>query len=161
MTAAVAGDHELTRELLAEQTAAGFERAKKNLEWLPSLGFLSHACAIVNDVPAAKVLYDELATSTARGIRIGPIAAWFAPIDHHLGALCRVMGRDQEAEARLRSAVQMCQQWKARPWLARSRAELAAVLDREGSQASRREASSLRTSAATLVAEIGAPGIVT
>jgi tetratricopeptide (TPR) repeat protein len=159
MTAAVAGDHDLTRELLAEQTTAGFENAKKNLEWLPSLGFLSHACAIVDDTSAAEILYAELVTATATAIRIGPIAAWFGPVDYHLGALCRVLGRHDEARSRLRAALTMCQQWRSEPWLARSQNELARALDHDRTNASHQEALALRHAATTTLTAIGASGI--
>ena len=159
MTAAVAGDHDLTRELLAVQTDGGFERAKKNLEWLPSVGFLSHACAIVDDVDAARVLRAELSTTSAKGIRIGPIAAWFGPVDHHRGALCRVLGDYDEAETRLRAAAEMCEAWHSPPWLARAQIELARTLRGRGGADFEREADALHTAAMATLHDIGAVGV--
>jgi tetratricopeptide (TPR) repeat protein len=159
MTAAVAGDHDLANELLAEQTTAGFERAKKNLEWLPSLGFLAHACAVTGDQGAAQILHDELQTSSARAIRIGPIAAWFGPVDYHLGALCRVLNQPEQAEERLRSAIRLCEEWNAKPWLARAQGQLAVVLANSPNPQHQVESVVLRVAAQTLATELGAPAL--
>lgn len=158
MTAAVAGERALASSLLDEQAAVGFDRVRRDLEWLPVIGFFCHACAGLDAIEHAPALYELLLASPARTIRVGPLAGWWGPTDHHLGALCRVMGRWEEAEARLRSALVVCDQLAARPWRARSEVELARVLERRGS-ATVDERELLRADALAIAHELGAAGI--
>ncbi len=105
LTAARGGAPDLATELLDDQAAIGFDRVRRDLEWLPVIGFYSDACAVLGDARHAAALYDLLAAHPARAVRVGPLAAYWGPVDHHLGALCRILGRLDEAEMRLRRAV--------------------------------------------------------
>ncbi len=87
MTAALAGDTDVAHRLLAEQATIGFDKIRRDLEWLPVVGFYCHACAATGDREFAPVLYHLLARTTARTVRVGPLAGWWGPIDFHLGAL--------------------------------------------------------------------------
>jgi transcriptional regulator with XRE-family HTH domain/tetratricopeptide (TPR) repeat protein len=127
MTAALAGDLNLAKRLFGTQAAHGFHRVRRDLEWLPVIGFYAHACSVVGDTTHAAQLYELLAASPASGIRVGPLAGWWGPTDFHLGALCRVLGRNGEASARLHSAIAVCEQMSAHPWLARCQTELARI----------------------------------
>ena len=132
------GARDLATELLDEQAAIGFDRVRRDLEWLPVIGFYSDACAVLGDTRHAAALYDLLATHPARAVRVGPLAAYWGPVDHHLGALCRILGRLDEAELRLRRAVELGDRFGAAPWRARSQLELADVVERTGRGGSRR-----------------------
>jgi hypothetical protein len=156
--AALAGATDLARELLDEHARVGFEHVRRDLEWLPVMGFLCHAAAVVGAAEHAPSLHDLLDQHPARAVRVGPLAGWWGPTDHHLGALCRVMGRLPEAEERLRRAVATCDDLGARPWAARCRLELARIVEmRADTQTA--EVAELRADAARTVAEIGAKGV--
>ena len=105
LTAASAGDFGFTRILLDEQIGRWNEHNRRDAEWLPVLGFLAGACAISDDARHAELLRELLVESPARVVRIGPVGAWFGPVDHHIGALSRLVGDLDEAERRLESAL--------------------------------------------------------
>ena len=111
-----------------------------------------------DDTEFAPVLYDLLAANPARAIGVGPLAGWWAPADYHLGALCRVMGRFDEAELRLRSALTTTEHLGARPWQARTQIELARVIEIAHGSADT-TITALRESAASIAADLGAAGI--
>ncbi len=159
MTAAEAGANDLARELFTTQARAGFDLVRRDLEWLPVIGFFSYTCAKIDDTEYAPLLYSLLAESPARAVRVGPLAGWWGPTDYHLGALCRVLGRLDEAERRLRSALDVTEHLGARPWQARTQVELARVLDLIAGGATNPASAQLRDSAATIADELGAPGI--
>lgn len=157
MTAAAAGAHDVARSLLHEQAAVGFDRVRRDLEWLPVIGFFCHACAGVGDVEVAPTLYDLLIANPARTVRVGPLAGWWGPTDHHLGALCRVMGRLDESQRRLRDALDVCDRLGARPWEARVRFELATVVELLGDHDG--EADRLRAAGHRIADDLHAPGL--
>ena len=159
LTAARGGAPDLAAELLDDQAALGFDRVRRDLEWLPVIGFYCDACAVLGDARHAEVLHDLLAVHPARAVRVGPLAAFWGPVDHHLGALCGVLGRLDEAEVRMRRAVELGHRLGAVPWLARSELELADVIERTRGVAWRQEAETLRVHAATIAAEVGAFGV--
>ncbi len=159
VTAARGGAPDLATELLDEQAAIGFDRVRRDLEWLPVIGFYSDACAVLGDTRHAATLHDLLAAHPARAVRVGPLAAYWGPVDHHLGALCRVLGRLDEAELRLRRAVDLSDRLGAAPWRARSQIELADVVEHTQRDGSRHEATALRDQAAATAAAVGATGI--
>jgi hypothetical protein len=115
---------------------------------------------VLGDARHAGVLHDLLVAHRARAVRIGPLAAYWGPVDHHLGALCRILGRLDEAEMRLRRAVELGDRLAAVPWRARSELALADVVERKRGAGSRREAAALREHAVATAAAVGATGIV-
>ena len=162
-TAAFSGETELARELLDEHLAAGLTSVRRDLEWLPVMGFLASTAARIDAADAACEIYELLVEHPALAIRVGPIAGWWGPSDHHLGGLCRLMGRLDEAERRLRRSLRMSVLMGSPPWQVRSQIELARVLDRQGESTGRAvgaEAAELRLSAATTAASLSAPGLL-
>jgi hypothetical protein len=127
MTASEAGDIALAGELLDDQARLGFDSIRRDAEWLPVLGFLAHAAAIVGDPGHARAIYELLAPAEARTVRVGPLAGWWGPVDHHLGALSRVLGDPDRAIAHLEAALAVEERFGARPWTARTQLELDAL----------------------------------
>ena len=162
MTAALAGDASTARRLLHDQAAIGFDRIRRDLEWLPVVGFFCHACSATDDTELAPVLHELLEATTARALRIGPLAGWWGPIDYHLGALSRVMGRLDDAERRQRAALEMCRRLGARPWQARVQSELARVLGlaKTGRRRNAAEVDRLLASSDEIATSLGAPGLL-
>ncbi len=127
LTAAFAGDHELARHLLDGVADSGFSRIRPDVEWLAVLSFYSHVCTATGAVEHAAPLYDVLATSVATGVRCGPLLGWWGPVDHHLGTLCRLLGRRAEAAQRLEHALAIERAMRAPHFLARTAEELEAL----------------------------------
>ncbi len=127
LTAALAGDHELARQLLDRVAGSGFSQIRPDVEWLAVVSFYSHACSVTGAVEHAAPLYDVLAASVATGVRCGPLLGWWGPVDHHLGALCRLLGRQTEAAQRLEKALAVERAMQAPHFLARTVEELEAL----------------------------------
>jgi transcriptional regulator with XRE-family HTH domain/tetratricopeptide (TPR) repeat protein len=159
-TAAISGVTALARELLDRHVAVGLDHVRRDLEWLPVLGFLSSAAAHLDALDVAQSVYDLLVAHPARAVRVGPVAGWWGPTDHHLGSLCRVMGRLDDADRHLRRSIQTCEQMGARPWHARSQFELARVLDLRSPGRPGTEANDLRAVARVTVEALGATSIL-
>ena len=95
----------------------------------------------------------------ARALRVGPLGGWWGPTDAHLGGLCRLLGRPEEAELRLRRAIVTCSELGARPWQARCEIALADLLA-ENPTADPSDVDGLRARALATAVELGAEGIV-
>ena len=127
------------------------------------MGFLASAAARIDAVGAAHQLYELLVEHPALAIRVGPIAGWWGPSDHHLGGLCRVLGRLDEAERRMRRSLRTSTLMGSPPWQVRSQPELARLLDRQHELTGRAigaEAAELRSAAVTAAERLSAPGLL-
>lgn len=148
LTAVLAGDTQMAARLLAERAGRGLAKLPLDVEWLAVAAFYSHACVILGDRGYAEVLYPLLVKTPATAVRVGALAGWWGPVDHHLGGLCRVLGRLEEARTRLERAILVAESMSSPPFIARGRLELAAVFEAIGDQDSLRQAAELRSSAA-------------
>jgi tetratricopeptide (TPR) repeat protein len=128
LCAALAGEWDLANRQLDTLMTSGLSGSPVGADWLSSTSFLAHACATTGAVGHAQVLYDNLAERVARVVRVGPMAGWWGPVDHHLGRLARLLGRLDLAESHLRKALAIERSMGAKAFEARSGAELAAVL---------------------------------
>jgi len=160
LTAAAAGDHALAIALLDRQGVEGFQDIRRDAEWLPVIGFLSHACAMAGSTRHAPVLRELLESSTATGVRIGPVAAWWGPIDHHLGALHHLEGSLDAAQRHLEAALATEVAMGALPFHARSTWALADVLETRGDRTDLARIGVLRGDAQASAHRLGAPGLL-
>lgn len=147
LTAALAGDVPMASRLLAERAERGLAKLPLDVEWLAVAAFYSHACVLSGDRAHAEVLYSLLVKTPATAVRVGALAGWWGPVDHHLGGLCRVLGRLEEARTRLERGIAVAESMRSPPFIARGRLELAAVLEAIGDQDSVQRAAGLRSSA--------------
>jgi hypothetical protein len=108
-------------------------------------------------VPEAEKLYQSLSNALSSVVRVGPLAGWWGPVDHHLGCLARLLGRPDEAEARLLRALDIESSMAARQFAARTRAELARVVATSNPARAR----ALAEEALALSRPVGAAGITT
>ncbi len=159
MAAAFGGAPGVAREILAGHAEVAYADVRRDLEWLPVIGLLCHTCVQLAERDYAEVMYDQLSSHPALAVRIGPLGAFWGPTDYHLGALCRLLARRDESELRLRRAIVTCTELGARPWLARTQLELAALLV-EGSAPGSPEIAALRDAARTTAVALGAHGIL-
>jgi tetratricopeptide (TPR) repeat protein len=155
LTAAVAGDKDLARRVLSNHARHRFRDVAPTVEWPAVITFFAHTSVLVEDQTTAADLYDLLARSPASAVRVGAMTGWWGPIDHHLGALCHLLGRLDEARSRLERAITLERDLEAAPFLARSEVELASVIDElDGSRGAART-TALRDDAAAILSELG------
>lgn len=161
--AAAVGERALLAELFDQQIGAKgvvVDRSWSYLsaERLPVLGMWAWACGTDGDAGRAAVVRDRLARIGELGVRvvrIAPVGAWIGPLDHHLGALCRVVGDLDRAAAHLRRALVVEEEMNGRPYTVRTLAELAAVERARGGLGASARADELRDQAERLAADIG------
>ncbi|MGC9960438.1 MAG: AAA family ATPase [Acidimicrobiales bacterium] len=156
LCAALAGQHDLAREELAKIVTDGLPGVPRGADWLAPTAFLAHTCAVVGAVPQAEGLFESLARSPSAIVRVGPLAGWWGPVSHHLGCLARLLGRREDAERLLRLALVAEQRLRARPFEARTLAQLSCVVDASDPA----EAASLGEQARSAARQSGATGIL-
>jgi DNA-binding SARP family transcriptional activator len=139
------------RRLFEELAANRFASVPRDNEWLLAGAFLVDTCQGLGDLPRAAVLYEELVHLRNRSTSDVPEGSAGA-MARHLGVLAAILGRDEEAVAHLRAAIEIDEASGGRPWVAYAQAELADVLDRQGKED---EARVLRSAAAATAAELG------
>jgi transcriptional regulator with XRE-family HTH domain/tetratricopeptide (TPR) repeat protein len=155
--AALAGDHDEAQARLSRLVQTGFSGAPRGADFLTPTAFLADTSVIVSDVDAAEAIYGWFRRTRASVVRVGPLAAWWGPVDHHVGCLAQLLGRSEEAETRLGQALQIERDMNARPFAARTLAHLAVVL----AGRSRPEAARVARDAITEAEQLAVPGIVT
>jgi transcriptional regulator with XRE-family HTH domain/tetratricopeptide (TPR) repeat protein len=143
--AAAAGDHAFANQLIGEQVGEHGENLARDwsylsAERLPVVGMLAWGCAMSGNVDRAPFLLDRLSHLWALGVRvvrIAPVGAWIGPIDHHMGALHRVLGDFDAAQIHLERALTVEGQMNGRPYQVRTLLELANLTDARGGPVAR------------------------
>ena len=166
--AALAGDHAAASRLTDEQLGADGEILDRDwsylsAERLPVLGLLAWGCSASQNTTQAALLRDRLvlhADLGVRAVRVAPVGAWLGPIDHHIGALERVLGNLDRAEHHLRRALVVEEEMNGRPFRVRTLLELAELARVRGGAGAASEASAWRNQAEHLASELGLEAIV-
>ncbi|MCB0998195.1 MAG: AAA family ATPase [Acidimicrobiales bacterium] len=166
--AAAVGERDLLCELFERQIGHDGEIVDRNwwylsAERLPVVGMWAWACGMDGDVRRAAVVRDRLARIGDLGVRvvrIAPVGAWIGPLDHHLGALSRVIGDLDRAEQLLQRALLVEDEMGGRPYTVRTLAELAACARARGGPTGAARAAELLERAGLLAAELGLESIL-
>ena len=116
----VAGAH---REL-SELAATGFAFAAEFTQ-VVALCFCSLGAAAAPDAEAAATLYERLVPHRGRFADAG--STWYGSVDHYLGGLARVLGRDSDAREHYRDAQRLHTQVGSQPMLSRTARDIAAL----------------------------------
>jgi transcriptional regulator with XRE-family HTH domain/tetratricopeptide (TPR) repeat protein len=158
LTAAFAGELGLAGEILDRLMAEGLGGMPRGADRLAPTAFLAHACVLMNATRFARGLHEALSNQPAIAVRVGPLVGWWGTVDHHLGALDRLLGDLDGAETHLRRALALEEQMGARPFAVRTQAELAHVLALKGGGLTA-EAEELAERTLMAAEALGAPGI--
>ena len=166
--AAGAGHHGFADQLLDEQLGPHGEILDRDwwylsAERLPALGLWAWGCSMSGNVRHAAVLrarLEQVNELGVRAVRVAPVGAWIGPIDHHLGALNRVLGDLDAAERHLERALGVEAEMNGRPYRVRTLMELAAVASARGGAREASRAAAWMGEAADLAAELGLEGIL-
>lgn len=169
LCAALAGEDDLAQNILDGMLRNGFDGSPRGADRLSSTAFLAHACCVIGSSSHAGELVAALGQQPCGVVRVGPLIGWWGPVDHHMGSLSRLVGRFDEAEQRLRSAIETSSRMGAKAFEARSRAELAFALAEKGTGASndvrgdrayaKDEIDRLLTEALQITDSLGASGV--
>lgn len=147
-----AGLDDGAREVLARQAADGFAGFPYDSNWLVGLVIFAEACGRAGGAAAAAALYERLLPAAGQ-VAFNSATVW-GLVDRPLGNLAAVLGRREEAEARLRDALVQHERMGAPLWLARTRVDLATLLGPEDD-----EARTLAAEARATAEDLGAQGI--
>jgi len=130
--------------------AEGFAGVPQDGLWVASIAYLAEVCAFLGDADRAATLYSALAPCDGRNIVAPPNVACFGAAARYLGILAATMRRWPEAERHFEAALEMNARQGARPWLAHTQHQYAAMLlARKRSEDRERAASLLEEALAT------------
>jgi hypothetical protein len=155
LCAALAGDHDEAGARLRRLVQTGFSGAPRGADFLTPNAFLADTAVIIGDAAAAEEVAAWFRRSRSTVVRVGPLAGWWGPVDHHLGCVAQLSGRSDEAETHLRHALDIERAMNARPFSARTLAYLAAAV----AGRSRQEAVKTGGDATSAAEQLAAPGI--
>ena len=116
-------------QAVLEELCSELER-RRDASWSRGVALTASLCAEMGDVGIAERLHRLLAPYA--GQFIASLVTAFGAVDLHLGTLCRVLGRYDEAESRFVAAANLHAAMGARPWLAHTQLEWALMLLRRG-----------------------------
>ena len=108
--------------------AEGFESVPQDGRWVTSMAYLAEVCAFLGDAERAATLYRLLLPFEGRNFMAPPNVACFGAASRYLGILSATMKRWPEAERHFEAALEMNARQHARPWLAHTRHQYAAML---------------------------------
>lgn len=115
--------------------ADGFAAFREDLFWLANITLAADTSAALGDVERASLLYEQLLPYPRRCVMAGPFTACWGSSSRTLGLLAATMARWGEAELHFQEALEQNRKLGARPWLARTQLEYAAMLSSRGAPA--------------------------
>ena len=138
-------------EKLAAQDFSGIPR---DAVWATCIAYLAQVCAFLNDDRRAPTLYRFLLPYDGRNILAGTTVACYGAAAHFLGLLAATMARWNEAEKHFEDALAMNERTGAKPLLAHTLFDYAAMLSRRGDADNRARAIASLERASALSAEL-------
>jgi tetratricopeptide (TPR) repeat protein len=116
---------------------------------------LADAAVFLEDVPRARILYELLLPMAERHAVWVPSCVYEGSIQHRVGQLASVLGRSDEAVARLEAAIVANASMGSRPWVARAEDACASALRKRGRPADVARAETLERSALATYESLG------
>jgi DNA-binding CsgD family transcriptional regulator len=150
-------EREAKREL-SKLAAEGIDGYQASL-WLATLTYLTDACAAVNDVGMAAIVYPELEPLAGTNVMIGHLVACYGAADRYLGMLAAVLGEPGQAEEHFEQAMEQNRRMGASTWVAHTAYEYGRFLLGRG-RGARNRAQALLGEAAGLAERIGMEGLL-
>ena len=162
MLAAIYADLGRTPEARAEfepLARADFATLPYDQSWLVSVCQLAAACAFLGDTQRAATLYGTLLPFRALAAVVSGGGGYLGPVAHYLGMLATLLSRGENAQECFESALAMNTTMRARPWLARTQYEYAAMLSARDQPGDRAKARDLTAAAIATATELGMTGL--
>ena len=149
---AQAGRPELARELIEAMSDAGFATMPRDSLFIPRLAQVAHVVAELGDAKLADRVEPLLAPFGEFWVVLGPAACTLGPVAYSVGALQLLQNRPETAASSFELALERSRAMRARPYVTRAQAGLAAALRRLGDDA---RADALAGEAAATARELG------
>jgi class 3 adenylate cyclase/tetratricopeptide (TPR) repeat protein len=143
-------------ELLA---AHDFADLPQDALWIACITYLSEVCAVLGDTAHAATLYQLLLPYAGHTIVVG-FAVCYGAASRYLGLLASTMSRWEVAEEHFQDALEMNARIGAKPWLAHTQHEYAAMLLARGQPGDRTQARSLLDEALAISRALGMTSLV-
>ena len=96
--------------------------------WVTCITYLAEVCTFLQDTARAATLYHLLRPYAGRNVIVGGSVACYGAASRYLGMLAATMARWDEAEQHFQEALAMNTRTGARPWLAHTQHDYAAML---------------------------------
>ena len=148
------GRRDEARVVFDDLARDSFAALYRDNAWLLGMSFAATACARLQDLAAAAILYAQLEPFAGRHA-IAHAEGSLGAVDRYLGLLAGTLGRLDDAERHLVAAVRLNQQMGARPWVAHSRHDLAELLRRRDGAGDRDAAAALDALALATATALG------
>jgi hypothetical protein len=148
------------RAVLDQLAVDGFVGIAHDAFRVSTLAYLSEVCAALHDRARAAQLYSLLLPFAGQNAVAGFATASFGAVDRFLGLLAAALARWQEAEHHFAAALAMNNWMDARPWLAHTQQQYAAMLVARGEAADRAQAKALLDEALLTASELGMQSLV-
>ncbi len=115
------------RDEAAERLRVGMPVAElpRDRNWLLAGALAAETAALLGDERLCTELFETLVPYARVNLVLGHGALVFGNTAHYLGLLAMALGRREQAESLLRSALAMHTQLRSRPWMLRTRIALA------------------------------------
>jgi hypothetical protein len=155
----LAENHRLeeARRELDQLAARDFADFPRDAPWMFAMALLAEVCALLDDQPRARLLYDLLAPFEGRNV-ISLGAAYLGPVARYLGVLAMTIGEDERALGHLETARSATQRIGARPMAVLSALDATEVLARRGSPGDAERGTALVESVAGEASQLGMDG---
>jgi len=144
-------------ELLA---ADAFAAVPRDALWVTSIAYLAEVCERLDDARHASRLYELLLPWAGRNIVAAPNVACFGAASRHLGMLASVCGEWTRAQHHFDDALAGNARQGARPWLAHTQHQYAAMLLRRAEAGDDVRAAALLDEASASAIDIGMPALL-
>jgi tetratricopeptide (TPR) repeat protein len=144
-------------ELLA---AHDFADLPQDALWIACITYLSEVCAFLGDAARAATLYQFLLPYAGHTIVVGFAAVCYGAASRYLGLLASTMSRWEVAEEHFKDALEMNARIGAKPWLAHTQHEYAAMLLARGQPGDHAQAMSLLDEALGICRALGMNALV-
>ena len=128
---------------------SNFASIPQDALWVGSMAYLSEVCAFLGDTARADILYRLLLPYARLNIVVGFAVVCHGSASRYLGLLAAIMSRWTEAEQHFEAALEMNIRMGAKPWLAHTQVQYAAMLLARGQPEDRERAMSLLDEALT------------
>lgn len=136
---------------IADENFAGLGR---DAGWMSSIAMLAEVCSALLDVEHAAVLYGLLEPYSGRNVMAWATAP-SGPVDHYLGLLATTQQQYDDAEARFRAALSLCDTMRSRRFRAHTEHAYASMLSERGGPGDDEQAASLRARARLAAQDLG------
>jgi tetratricopeptide (TPR) repeat protein len=147
------GDEDGARSVFEQLAAGRFAVIPVNNDLLLSLGHLAEVGWFLRDAERAAVLYDRLLPYS--GLVVDTLESSTGAVDRYLGLAALTVGDLPAAERHLQDALQVNARIGARPWAARTQADLARLLLARDRPGDRERAAGLLAAALSMARRLG------